>query len=171
MIYYGRKTLELCLRSRGMNFEEIYQRRVDMIYRLCHMYLKNPDDAQDATQSTFEKLLVRKEPFESLEHEKAWLIVCASNLCKNMLKHWYRSKRTDVEEMTLFAAKETPQDETLALLYQLDDESRRLVYLVYYEGYKMTEIAEMDGVNESTLRSRLARARQQLKLVLEEDEE
>ena len=88
-----------------------------------------------------------------------------------MLKHWYRSKRTDVEEMTLFAAKETPQDETLALLYQLDDESRRLVYLVYYEGYKMTEIAEMDGVNESTLRSRLARARQQLKLVLEEDEE
>ncbi len=158
------------MRNTGMNIEEIYLRHVDTIYRLCHIYLKNPEDAKDATQSTFEKLLVRKEPFESVEHEKAWLIVCASNLCKNMLKHWYRSKRTDVEEMAALPAKETPNDETLALLYELDDELRRLVYLVYYEGYRINEIARMDGINESTLRSRLARAREQLKLIMEEEQ-
>lgn len=153
-----------------MNFEEIYLRHVDTVYRLCFMYLKNPQDAQDAVQSTFEKLLLRKEPFESPEHEKAWLIVCASNLCKNQLAHWYRSKRTDVEEMAKIPATAQEQDETLQLLFKLSDEDRQLVYLIYYEGYKITEVAQITGRNESTLRSRLAKARAELKLILEEEE-
>ena len=71
-------------------FLEIYHRQVDSVYRVCYSFMKNPTDAEDITQETFLKLLSKEITFENERHEKAWLIVTASNLCKDALRKWWR---------------------------------------------------------------------------------
>ena len=52
---------------------EIYERHADNVYRLCYSYLKNTEDAKDALQNTFVRLMKTEKEFESVEHEKGWL--------------------------------------------------------------------------------------------------
>ena len=54
----------------------------DLILRLSYTYLKSTDDAQDICQTVFLKLLQKPQAFSSPEHEKAWIIRTAVNLCK-----------------------------------------------------------------------------------------
>ena len=68
------------------DFEQAYLRNVDTVFRVCFIYLKQSRaDLEDAVQDTFLKLIKADKRFESLEHEKAWLIVTATNTCKNYL--------------------------------------------------------------------------------------
>lgn len=57
----------------------------DLILRLSYTYLKSTDDAQDICQTVFLKLLQKPRAFSSPEHEKAWIIRTAVNLCKDHL--------------------------------------------------------------------------------------
>ena len=75
----------------------IYNRHVDAVYRLCYSYMKNAADAEDMVQETFLRLIRSGKSFENDRHERAWLIVTASNLCKDQLKHWWR-KTVALEE-------------------------------------------------------------------------
>lgn len=68
----------------------IYNRQYKNVYRICFSFMKNAVDAEDMVQETFLKLLSSKKQFESEEHEKAWLIVTASNTCKDELRRWKR---------------------------------------------------------------------------------
>lgn len=56
----------------------LYQRHVKTVYRVCYLYMKNPQDAEDMVQSTFLKLFQYSGEFSDAEHEKAWLIVTAA---------------------------------------------------------------------------------------------
>lgn len=76
--------------KKNEDFIVVYNKYVDTVYRVCYMYYKNKSDTEDAVQTTFIKLLETDKTFNDLEHIKAWLIVTASNICKNSLKHWYR---------------------------------------------------------------------------------
>lgn len=58
---------------------EIYNRHVDTVYRVCFSFMKNAADTEDMVQETFLKLISCGKNFTSEEHEKAWLIVTASN--------------------------------------------------------------------------------------------
>ena len=67
--------------SRMAEMETLYVRHVDTVYRICYSFLKNQSDAEDAVQETFLKLLQilqQGESFADDAHEKAWLIVTAS---------------------------------------------------------------------------------------------
>ena len=66
------------------------ERYADMILRLCVVSLKNRSDAEDVFQIVFLKYAFRDKPFDSPEHEKAWLIRVASNACKDLLKNYFR---------------------------------------------------------------------------------
>src|SRR5699024_7041905 len=85
-------------RRTNKNIEDIYNRHVNTIYRLCFVFMKNQADTEDAVQNTFIKLIASNIEFNSSNHEKAWLITTASNHCKNSLKYWFRSKRNDYED-------------------------------------------------------------------------
>ena len=50
----------------------------DMVRRICMIHLKNYEDAEDIFQTVFLKYVLRSEPFDSPEHEKAWIIRCHS---------------------------------------------------------------------------------------------
>ncbi len=144
---------------------DVYRRRVDMVYRLCFSYLRNKDDAFDAMQNTFYKMIKKGVEFRDAEHEKAWLIVTASNVCKNVLAHWWR-KTVSIEEWDgtnnsgsdVEAAQE--DREFLALVLDLPEKYRIPIYLHYYEGYSAVEIGKMLKKSDSTIRGYLMKGRE-----------
>lgn len=142
---------------------EIYERNVDMVYRLCFSYLKNREDALDAVQNTFYQMMRTKKEFDNGEHEKAWLIVTASNICKNMLKHWWR-KRVSIQESDSLMAGESQRDrELMMVILKLPLQYRIPVYLYYYEGYNSAEIGKIMGKSDATVRWYLSKGRELLK--------
>ena len=145
----------------NQNFQNIYDRQVDTVYRVCYSFMKNHADAEDLTQETFLKLLSSGKQFANVRHEKAWLIVTASNLCKDALRKWWRRW----EEIGQFEG--IPDEEQDCTVYEailrLKKDYKTVVYMFYYEGYSTAEIALYLNCPESTVRSRLKRARSQLK--------
>lgn len=138
---------------------KIYERQADTVYRVCFSFMKNASDAEDMVQETFLKLISCKKKFESEEHEKAWLIVTASNTCKDELRRWKRR----LENMNVFLhLGNTVQREDSEIRQQVLDlpvKYRQVIYLYYYEGYHTAEIADMLHCSESTIRNQLLRGR------------
>lgn len=149
------------------DIESVFRRNFDAVYRLCYSYLGSSADAEDAAQSVFAKLVRNPRTFENEGHEHAWLIVCASNLCKDVLKSAQRTRVVAMPEYERAAwASEDHVDETIDAVLRLPAKYKDCVYLYYYEGYKTDEIASMLGIPASTVRNRLREARALLKKAL-----
>ena len=149
----------------------IYNRNVNVIYKICYVYMKNPFDAENIVQDTFIKLISSDTQFESAEHEKAWLIRTSINLCKNSLKHWWR-RNTDIEDEksnNLIYEQTFQNDDVLNKILALPEKYKTAIYLYYYEEYSTKEISEMLGINESTIRGHLRTGRNLLKMEMESD--
>lgn len=142
--------------------EKIYNRHVDTVYRVCFSFMKNEADTEDLVQETFLKLIMSGKSFTSQEHEKAWLIVAASNACKDALKDWRRKVGSLEEYFMASDSMACGQDSTMEAILSLPAKYKDVVYLHYYEGYKTYEIAEMLHCSHSTVRNRLSRARKLL---------
>lgn len=136
---------------------KIYNRQYNTVYRICFSFMKNSVDAEDMVQETFLKLISSKKQFESKEHEKAWLIVTASNTCKDELRRW---KRRLENIKSLFQQENVVQkedDRVLEWVMALPVKYKQVIYLHYYEGYRTSEIASMLHCSESTVRNQLLR--------------
>ena len=142
---------------------EFYLCHVDTVYRLCYSFMKNRADAEDMTQECFLRALHSGRNFGSREHEKAWLIVTASNLCKNGLKKASRQEES-LEGHAELSDRDAPETgEVLDAVLRLPPAYKTVVYLYYYEGYTTPEIARMFRCPRATVQSRLFRARKLLK--------
>lgn len=146
--------------------EEALRRYGDMIFRLAFSYLGNTADAEDVVQNTMIQLLYKSPEFESDEHKKAWILRVAINFCKNILKSSWRRKREDFPAE--LPGKELTQEEgdVWQAVNSLSPKYRAVIHLYYYEGYSTAQIAAATGTNENTVRSRMARARKELKKAL-----
>lgn len=153
--------------------EEIYRRNCDMVYRVCLLQLKHEQDALDAVSEIFVRLFQKKPDFADTEHEKAWLIRTAINYCKDVQKSFWKRKRNVYDEMAeqmLQSVQEAAEDrEVLQAIWRLPSAHAELLYLHYYEGYSIEEIAAIMHKNASTLRSRLSRAKELLRKELGKD--
>ena len=58
----------------------------NMLFRLCLVMLGNTNDAEDAVQEVFVKLISKQPNFNDSEHEKAWLLRVTINTSRNILK-------------------------------------------------------------------------------------
>jgi RNA polymerase sigma-70 factor (ECF subfamily) len=144
----------------------VYERHKSTVYRVCFAYMKNPADTEDAVQDTFLRLIESAKAFESEEHEKAWLIRVASNICKNTLRHWWykRVSIDDYEDLQDNGGIEI--DGVFDAVMSLPHKYKTVVYLYYYEGYNCAEIAAMLRKPHSTIRNHLHEARESLKTKL-----
>lgn len=139
--------------------EEIYERHKLTVYRVCFSFMKNSADTEDVVQDTFFQLIKTGTFFESEEHEKAWLIRTATNLCKNVLRHWWR-KHENLKDYEDFQGRENIKvDDTFSVVMGLPDKYKTVVYLYYYEGYTSVEISKILGKPQSTIRNYLHEAR------------
>ena len=148
---------------------EIYKRHSKTVYRVCFAYMKNPADTEDAVQDTFFQLIKSGPAFESEEHEKAWLIRTATNICKNVLRHWWRRHENIEDFYNLPSSENIETDDIFQVVMELPEKYKTVVYLYYYEGFPTAQIAEILGKKESSVRSDLRRGREKLREVLREE--
>lgn len=71
----------------------------DTVMRICMVYLKNTADTEDIFQEVFLKYAQSDKAFENEEHKKAWIIKVAINACKDMIKSFFRSKTTELDDL------------------------------------------------------------------------
>ena len=161
--------MSISLLRTNMDFIDLFDKHVDTVYRIALMMLNNVPEAEDVTQTAFIKLMTSNKNFENDEHVKAWLIVTTQNICRNLLKSWWRVKRVDIETIADQPVFEASDGEIWNIVSDLDEKYKLPVYLHYYEGYKTEEIASILGVNHATIRTRLRTARKKLKLILEDE--
>lgn len=149
---------------------EIYYRNKESVYRICFAFLRNEADALDALQETFLRLVRSSPAFSSPEHEKAWLIRVACNVCKNELRFARRRTEDLDSHFDLAAPDDAASRDLLYAVLSLPEKYKTPVLLHYYEGYSCDEIARMLRKPASTVRSLLGKARRLLRDVLQDDD-
>ena len=158
-----------------MRSEEEVSRAIDtyadLVRRLCLVRLKSREDTEDIFQTVFLKYLQHTKPFESAEHEKAWLIQVTLNACRDLLRFWARRPTVSLEELTAQAVPESEDRGVLEAVLSLPQKYRDAVYLHYYEGYSAPEIGALLGRNTNTVYTLLNRARAMLREKLGGDED
>lgn len=158
------------------DFQAIYARNIDRVYRLCYLRLGNREDAEDAAQNVFIRwyrsaLRENTTPFASLEHEKAYFLRAAYNECRNVKASFWQRNRValdDLPEVVTVLDDEVSVDPG-ELLRGLPEKYREVLYLYYYEGYSTAEVAELLSRNESTVRTQLQKGRERLRCLLEKE--
>lgn len=141
----------------------------DTVRRICLVHLKNYADTEDIFQTVFLKYVLRSAPFDSPEHEKAWIIRVTVNACRDLLKSFFRSRSVPLEDLTGQAAAMPEESrEIWDAVLALPPRYKNVVYLHYYEGYTAAEIGKILKKKPNTVYTLLNRARQLLKKNLEE---
>ena len=136
----------------------------DMVARICVLYLKNHADSEDIFQTVFLRYFQKAPPFDSDEHEKAWLLRVAINGCKDVLKSPWRQRITSDEVLAEHPAPvREEQGELLEVVLTLPKKYKEVLYLHYYEDYPAQEIALILKKNINTVYTLLSRGRELLK--------
>ena len=120
------------------------ERHAGMVKRICFIHLKNEADTEDVMQSVFLKYAMHDAAFESLEHEKTWLIRVTINACKDVLKNFFRRHTVPLAEFVEQegVAIDEPESDVLQAVLALPEKYRRVIYLHYYEGYTAPQMTE-----------------------------
>jgi len=128
------------------------------------IHLKNYSDTEDIFQTVFLKYVLTSVVFENEEHEKAWFIRVTINACKDLLKSFFRSHVTSLDEL-IEQPEKLSEDyrEVFEAVLSLPPKYRDVVYLHYYEEYTAPEISRILGKNVNTIYTLLSRSKQMLR--------
>lgn len=145
---------------------ELFDRWADTVYRVALGCLRSPQEAEDAVQTVFLKLLEGGvEVFPG--KERAFLTKITINHCKNVLSAARRHESVPLDEVELPIP---PEDrELLRAVMELPEKYRAVVTLHYFEGYSCQEIAQLLHTGASAVSMRLHRARGMLQKQLGRD--
>lgn len=153
------------------------------ILRLCTLYLKDYQLAQDAVQETFLKVYTKYAGFRGQCSVKTWITTIAMNVCRDMMRRHSYSERPlflpededaqdEYVERKLAASQDTgePDVDTRMTLLQAVTELpqiyRKTILLYYYNGFSTSEIAKILHCPQATVNVRLKRGRDMLRGVL-----
>lgn len=158
LVVYTEERIEDCINQYG-----------DMALRVAYSYLNHRQDAEDAVQELFVKMLEKHPEFNDKEHEKAWILRTTINLCKNKLKSFWRKNMGGLQDQMKYYDQYNENDFVMQAVMSLPPQYRIVIYLYYFEAYKTPEIAKILDKKEVTVRSFLHRARERLKQILKEE--
>lgn len=143
------------------DIRETIEEYSDMVYRIALTRSGIVENAEDIFQEVFIKYSQKKPKFESKEHKKAWLIRVTLNTSKNFVNQAWNRKVVNLDENINFETKE--ESDIFSIVCELPEKYRTVIYLFYYEGYKVEEIAKLLKTKEGTVKTRLSRSRQALR--------
>lgn len=157
-------------------YTEYVRQYTDSMLRIAVNYCRQLSDAEDIVQEAFLKLYENDTVFTDSEHVKRWLIRVTINACKNHLSSAWKRRMQPMgfQELELAADQATETDpswmsgygEASALfeaVAALPEKYRSTVHLYYYESYSVRDIAQILQKKETTIQTRLMRARKMLK--------
>ena len=174
-----------CLQGDGFAFSRLVGLHEGMVVNLAQRLLGDREEARDLAQDVFLQVFRTLGRFQGRSSLKTWIYRITVNQCRNRQRWWRRRRRdkalsledlkpmdearlADAEGVPAFeqvARRETAQRVQDALL-RLSFDHRSILVLREVEGLRCEEIATALGVPEGTVKSRLARAREQLRRLL-----
>lgn len=145
--------------------KEIIDNYSDMVYKVALTRCGTVENAEDVFQNVFMKLSEKMPKFKTEEHKKAWLIRVTINFSKNMNTSAWNKRVVTLDENIEFETKE--EQDVFSVVSNLPQNYKTVIYLFYYEGYKVKEISKLIKKSEGTVKTWLARGRMALKEKLE----
>jgi len=142
--------------------EKLMEEYGTQLLRMCAVYLRDADLAQDAVQDTFIKAYRHLPAFRGKCSVKSWLMGIAINTCRDYLRTaWFRhiDRRTDSDALPETPAPNEFKDHTvLAEVNRLPKRYREVILLRYYQGMKLKETADALQISTSSVKQRMKRA-------------
>ena len=151
--------------QKDIDLKQKIEEYADMVYRIALTRCKSIETAEDVFQEVFIRYGEKNPKFENKEHEKAWFIRVTINLTKNIKESAWNKKVVRLDESVIFNTKE--ENDVYSAVCGLPQNYRTVIYLLYYEGYKVNEISKLINKPEGTVKTWLFRAREILKNELE----
>jgi RNA polymerase sigma-70 factor (ECF subfamily) len=144
------------------HIERLFQSYSNEILRLCFLYLKDYQLAEDALQDTFIRVTKSIYQFQGNSSEKTWLIRIAINVCKTMIctkkKHPVEFS-TEASFLAFKTADEIDQliDKSIVsqAIMKLDTPYREIIILHYYQELELRKISKITGEKMTTVAYRL----------------
>ena len=160
----------------GGSMQQLVKQYGEYIYHLAYLYVKNKENAEEITQDVFYNFRMKQEQFRGEAQLKTYLTRMTINRAHDELR---KMKRRTILESVLPFMKTEPSAETYVLndevgqsvkdaVFALPIHYREVIILHYYEDYSVTEMTHLLHLSENTIRTRLRRAKQQLKMELGE---
>lgn len=157
--------------------ERLIEQYGQEVYKIAYFYMKETQLAEDVFQEVFYKVIKNYHKFNHQSSEKTWLIRITINTCKDMLRtSWikrvttfgvWQDSENEYEKPYDIEKKETNK-ELYELIQQLPQKYKEILLLFYYKDLTYEEISEILQIPEGTVRSRLSRAREKLKKMMNE---
>lgn len=157
----------------------LYDRYGHVLFHRCRGILRNDEEAWDAVQETFARVIRSSASFRSQASPLTWMYRISTNYCLNQLRNrrGRERKHEDHREDIGGPGVASPGDaegndhaRVLALLADADDETRRCVVHTYFDDCTREEVAELVGLSVPTVRKRvntfLEQARRELGVAL-----
>ncbi len=160
---------------------ELHKRYTHLIFGVCMKYLKDEDDAQDASMQIFEKLLVDLKKHE-VQQFKAWLHMVCKNFClmqlrskaskekrnKEMHKDLASFMESDIElHLTIENTKEVQLTFMEECLKGLNEEQKLCVELFFLQEKSYQEVTELTSYNLNNVKSYIQNGKRNLKICIE----
>ena len=148
------------------------------VFRLSYLLLGDPDDAEDIAQETFLRAWKYLKRFDATRPLRPWLLSIASNLASNRRRSAGRYlaalTRAFRDEPTSSTIEENSSQHTHAndlwkAVQTLKLPDQQIVYLRYFLDLTVSETAEVLQVAEGTVKSRLSRALEKLRNIIQQD--
>ena len=165
----GVQTLE------SRSFEELYDAYATDVLRMAYFYLADKHKAEDVCQDVFVKLYGHMGSIAP-GREKAWLLRVTVNCCRDLWRGaWLRRVVLGAPTLEIIPAQDETieqreeKEELMQAIHKLPAAFKETVLLHYYQGLGIAEIAQMLGLPEGTISSRLSRARKKLETLLKEE--
>lgn len=151
----------------------------EAVFRLCYLLLGDPDDAEDIAQETFLRAWRHLRRFDSTRPLRPWLLSIAAHLASNRrrsagryLSALMRAFRNEPASSTSLEEKSTQQmqaGELWKAVQRLSTSDQQVIYLRYFLELSVAETAQALEVAEGTVKSRLSRALERLREIVQQD--
>ena len=150
-------------------FAQEVRELADTAFAVSYLILGNRADCEDAMSEAILRAFERRDKLKKRDSFRAWFLQILRREAYNVLRR--RKKLTLVEELPEEAAPNADSAGRLDLAAALAEltEDQRTALLLQQEGYALEEIAEALDVPVGTVKSRISRAKQTMRAILEED--
>ena len=144
------------------HISELYERYAHVIFLRARSILGSDEEAQDAVQETFAKVIRHWDRFRGEASPLTWMYRISTNLCLNRIRNRKgHDKKHQVHKEELAGSgsttlKDDVDSERLrTLLRDEDEETRAIVVYLYFDDMTREETAELVGLSVPTVRKRL----------------
>ena len=154
----------------GINLEDLWRRLHDRLLGFICSRLPDCDEAEDILQEVFLRIHTNLETVRDLDRLESWVY----QIARNSITDYYRSRRPvlPLEELAVEDEHSEPDAaQELApylreVVESLPDHYREALILTEYQGLSQKDLAERLNISFSGAKSRVQRARQQVKQIL-----